>query len=108
MADALGILGFALHAAHKIYDIAQTLKDAPEEIRALQTEAALVRAFLPDLLTSLEHDANHPVFSNTLQLQILLEQAERLGNGVEILYQRHTAYMPQRYLERVPSSRSCV
>ena len=46
MADVIGILGFALHAAHKVYDIVQTIKDAPEAVRTLGKEASRVEARL--------------------------------------------------------------
>lgn len=83
MADVLGILGFALHAAHKIYDIVETIKDAPEEIRGLQTQASLVRAFLPDLISALEHDRHHSSYSHGIQLEILVKQATDLKASVD-------------------------
>ena len=39
-ADVIGILGFALHAAHKIYDIVQDVREAPEKVRKLKEEAS--------------------------------------------------------------------
>ena len=50
MADILGILGFALHAAHKIYDVVQTIKDAPDTVRALGQEALRVKTLLAVML----------------------------------------------------------
>ena len=50
MADVIGILGFALHAAHKVYNIIQSIQDAPSDVRALRDNAFQVHGFLEDLL----------------------------------------------------------
>ena len=83
MADVIGILGFALHAAHKLYDVVETIRDAPKEIKALQTQASLVRAFVPDIQQTFEEDTHTHPPSNDLQLRILLEQATQLHDEVD-------------------------
>ena len=45
-ADIIAILSFALHVTHKIYDVVQEVRKAPEEIKALQDEVRLVRELL--------------------------------------------------------------
>ena len=50
MADVIGILGFALHAAHKVYNVIQSIQDAPSDVRALRDNAFQVHGFLEDLL----------------------------------------------------------
>ena len=56
MADIIGILAFALHATHKIYNIVESIKDAPNEIQALRDDALRVRGFLQELLNSPNED----------------------------------------------------
>ena len=46
MADIIGVLSCALHAAHKIYDLSQTIKDAPDVVRTLEKEAGRVEHLL--------------------------------------------------------------
>ena len=90
MADVVGILGFALHAAHKIYDALETIKDAPDEIKTLQSQAALVRAFLPNIQCAFEVDQHDRALFNDLQLQVLLEHARKLRDGVDVFLAKVT------------------
>lgn len=78
-ADALGILGFSLHAIHKAYDIFESIKDAPEDIQVLKSEAGRVKNFIPQLLDALQDGMINPVAarSNT-QLQELLQDIQKL------------------------------
>ena len=50
MADVIGILGFALHAARKVYTVIESIKDAPGEIQALRDDAFQVHGFLKKVL----------------------------------------------------------
>ena len=86
MADVIGILSFALHAAHKVYDIVQTIKDAPDAVRALGKEAARVKGLLTVMLPQpngepsplLRNDGNPLVKS-------LVDDAQELETAVEAL-----------------------
>ena len=86
MADVIGILSFALHAAHKVYDIVQTIKDAPDAVRALGKEASRVKGLLTVMLPQpngepsplLRNDGNPLVKS-------LVEDAQELETAVEAL-----------------------
>lgn len=46
MADPIGIIASTLHAAHRVYQLIEKIKEAPEEIRGLQTQAARVHTLL--------------------------------------------------------------
>ena len=84
MADVIGILSFALHAAHKVYDVVQTIKDAPDAVRALGKEASRVKGLLTVMLPQpngepsplLRNDGNPLVKS-------LVEDAQELEAAVE-------------------------
>ena len=70
MANAIGILTSALHAAHRVYDLVKAYKDAPDEYISLQKEADRVRKFLPRL--------NDTSKSTWIDAQSLVNDAERL------------------------------
>ena len=81
MLDAIGTLGSVLTTGTKIYDLLKQVHDAPNDIKALQTEVFLMQRFLSQLLDSLTADANQagPVATrNENALKSLLEQARRL------------------------------
>ena len=79
MADVIGILGFALHAAHKVYSIIQSIKDAPSDVRALRDNAFQVHGFLDDLLNKqVKGESGHSPLSRDDQsagVTALVEQA---------------------------------
>lgn len=52
MTDVIGIFGFALSAAYKVYTVIQSVKDAPGDIQALRDDAFQVHGFLKRLLKS--------------------------------------------------------
>lgn len=81
-ADVIGILGFALHAAHKVYDFVETIKDAPGEIRALQKQASFVCSFIPELQKTLNQPQQLSLAKST-QLQMLEEEGRALEESVE-------------------------
>ena len=97
-ADVIGILAFSLHAAHKVYDLYQTFKDAPEGLRALHHEARLlheVEPFLRQLDAEYKtHNDNHAGRSGDLTLhghwKRLYEDAEALDTDTEALVKKVT------------------
>lgn len=93
MADAIGILGFALHAAHKIYDVVQTIKDGPDEIEALQTEAERVRGFLSDLIDGMRMDDTEQALQEraSAQFRALVKEARKLTESANSLLDKSTA-----------------
>ena len=93
--DAIGILGFALHAAHKLYDLAQAIKDAPREIRALQNEASLVAAMEPQLrkvdTLYIQRHAETGTQSHRLCLERLFDEAKKLKEDTDVFVQKVTS-----------------
>ena len=93
MADVIGILSFALHAAHKVYDVVQTLKDAPEAARALGKEASRVESLLAAMLPEPESNSQpSPVLrsvDNPL-VKSLVEDAKELGSTADTLLAKVT------------------
>lgn len=92
MADAIGILGFALHAAHKVYDVVKTIKDAPDEIEALQTEAERVRGFLSGLIDGLRTDDTEQGLEEraSAQFRSLVKEAIKLTESANSLLDKAT------------------
>lgn len=78
MADPIGILSFALHAAHKIYELIEQIRDAPDEIRALKTEAARARTLLNRLHKDLE---DYKLVDEEDLLRPLLVEAQQLTDA---------------------------
>lgn len=87
MADAIGILGFALHAAHKVYDLIDQIRDAPNVIRVLKIEAWRVRALLTRLRDDLQ---NNRLPAEEELLRPLLEEAEQLTAATETFLKKVT------------------
>ena len=91
MVDAIGILSIALHAAHKVYDVIQTIKDAPDAVRALGKEASRVKGLLTTMLaepnaqsSSLLRNIDHPL------VKTLVEDAKELGSTADTLLAKVT------------------
>ena len=91
MADVIGVLSFALHAAHKVYDIVQTIKDAPDAVRALGKEASRVKGLLTVMLSepngelsSFLRNIDHPL------VETLVEDAKELGSTADTLLAKVT------------------
>ena len=78
MADPVGILSFALHAAHKTYNAVQTVKDAPDDVRMLRREADHVRGFLQDVISVLQTDQRAQQGRAQTQFRALIEEAREL------------------------------
>ena len=95
MADVIGILSFALHAAHKVYDVVQTLKDAPDAARTLGKEASRVKGLLAVMLPEPEPESNGEP-SPTLRrvdnplVKSLAEDAKKLETAVKVLLAKVT------------------
>ena len=93
MADIIGILSFALHAAHKVYDVVQTLKDAPDAARALGKEASRVESLLAAMLPESESNSQlSPILrsvDNPL-VKSLVEDAQELEAAVKVLLAKVT------------------
>ena len=91
MADVIGILSFALHAAHKVYDVVQTIKDAPEAVRTLGKEASRVKGLLTVMLPEPSGEPSPLLRSvdNPL-VKTLVEDAKELGSTAETLLAKVT------------------
>ena len=90
MTDVIGILGFALHAAHKIYDVTKACKEAPDTVQALAKEASKVEGLLMMLQPSngdipLALQDNGSPLANTL-----VKDAKALIVGVESFFGKAT------------------
>ena len=90
MADIIGVLSCALHAAHKIYDLSQTIKDAPDVVRTLEKEAGRVEHLL-NLVLGTPGSTPQPWGSvDHYLLQGLVEDAEALVTAVDFLFGKTT------------------
>ena len=85
MADAIGILGFVLHVAHRIYDVVEKIRDAPQEIRELQREASRVGTLLSHLRDTLANGAekNSRADDNEDAIHVLADEANELVQQAE-------------------------
>ena len=91
MADVIGILSFALHAAHKVYDVVQTLKDAPDAARALGKEASRVESLLTVMLPEPSGEPSPLLRSvDNALVKTLVEDAKELGSTAETLLAKVT------------------
>ena len=82
-ADIIGILGFALHAAHKLYEYGQRWLAAPEELQALLVEVNRVQGLLQQMIHGSQcegMDAN-PVLDVLRFHPDLIEQIRRLAEA---------------------------
>lgn len=78
-ADALGIIGFSFRATHKLYDFVVTIKDAPAEIKAFQSQVSYVHDFIPDIEEAMKKDMDNS------RLKKLKDEAELLEKDVDKL-----------------------
>ena len=94
MADVIGILGFALHAAHKVYNIIQSIHDAPSDVRALRDNAFQVHGFLEDLLDKqAKGESGHSPLSRddqSARVAALVEQALDIAATVDRFIEKTT------------------
>lgn len=89
MADVIGILSFALHAAHKVYDVVKTIKDAPDEIEALKTQTKRVEYFA-DFIDGLQAGDQVLSEATSTQFRTLATQAEKLTKSTDALLKKVT------------------
>lgn len=89
MADVIGILGFALHAAHKVYDVVKTIKDAPDEIETLKTQTKRVEYFAA-FIDQLQTEDQVLSEATTTQFRTLATQAEKLTKSANSLLKKVT------------------
>ena len=102
MADVIGILSFALHAAHKVYDIVQTIKDAPDAVRALGKEASRVESLLAVMLPIPESNSQPSPMLRSVDnplVKSLVEDAQELEAAVEVLLAKVTRQKEDGTLE---------
>ena len=96
MADVIGILGFALHAAHKVYTIIESIKDAPGEIQALRDDALQVHGFLEKLLGSQDGSSEGQSGPSGMgnvqdsQIDALVRKARALTDTVDTFFNKTT------------------
>ena len=93
MIDVIGILSFALHATHKVYDVIQTLKDAPNVVRALRREVSRVESLLTAMLPEPESNSGRfPMLRSvdTPLVNSLVTDAKELETAVEALLAKVT------------------
>ena len=91
MADIVGVLAFALHTTHRVFQVVQKMKGAPDTIRALERETLKVKTLLTSMLSS--HDGvSFPALQNTSEhlLRALIEDAEALTSSVDAFFNRTT------------------
>ncbi|THG95146.1 hypothetical protein EW026_g6453 [Hermanssonia centrifuga] len=77
MADPVGIIAFGLHAIHKVYDVYQKIKSAPEEIKALREDAAVLEGILPKIKEVLAREPDSG------SIAVLVSRAQELIASVE-------------------------
>ena len=93
MADVIGILSFALHAAHKVYDIVQAIKEAPDVVRALGKEASRVESLLVAMLSEPESNSEPSPMLRSVDnplVKSLAEDAKELETAVKVLLAKVT------------------
>ena len=93
MSDIVGVLSFALHASHKIYDVAQTIKHAPAAVQALSMEASRVSDLLTKMLSAPGNPPAATLQSTNMDEPLvkgLLKDAEQLTAAVTTLLAKAT------------------
>ncbi|PSR72024.1 hypothetical protein PHLCEN_2v12090, partial [Hermanssonia centrifuga] len=74
--DAFGTVMSALHAAHKVYEVVKKIRDAPEEIQALQDQTQLLDKILPRIKDVLQREGDSTLVA------LLVTKAEELTSSV--------------------------
>ena len=90
MADVLGILGFALHAAHKVYDLVQTVRDGPDAVQTLGKEASRVKGLLTLMLSAPTGDISSIQSNENSLVETLVENAKQLDASVQVFLAKAT------------------
>ena len=92
MVDPIGILAATLEVVSKVYDVVQTIKDAPETVRRLDREVVRVRSLLTKMvpLGSGLSTANREGNAEEMDIAVLLEDARVLTTTVTTFLARAT------------------
>lgn len=90
MADAIGILSFALSATKQIYDIVKTIKDAPDDTKTLQAESEHIQLFLSTLIDVLQTSTPTKPDRASAQFSALVEEARKLTESAKALVDKAT------------------
>ncbi|PSR72036.1 hypothetical protein PHLCEN_2v12102, partial [Hermanssonia centrifuga] len=67
----------ALHAVHRLYEVVRTIRDAPEEIQALQGQAQLLENILPRPSDVLQRE------DDSISIALLVSKARNLTLSVD-------------------------
>ena len=91
MTDAIGILGFTLHAIHKVHDLVQVMKGAPDEIKSLEKEASRVEVMLPQLRDmDAMQNRGRGLARHNQSLDLLYEDAKELKDETDVFVNKVT------------------
>ncbi|THH01387.1 hypothetical protein EW026_g1325 [Hermanssonia centrifuga] len=88
--DAFGTIMSALHAAHKLYQVVKMIKDAPEEIQALQDQVQLMDTILPRIRDILQREGD------STSIALLVTKAEELTTSVNKFLDKATAMLDDK------------
>ena len=86
MTDVIGVVGFALHAIHKVYSIVESIKDAPNEFKALHDDAQHLHSILQVLSRLLAEDKDilrQADVTHYPQLDALVRRAAEIKTTVD-------------------------
>ena len=78
MTDVIGTLSFALHAAHKVYNMLESIKDATGDVQTLRENALHVRGLLKIML-----DSKDSREAQNVQDIVLVQRAETVVAAVD-------------------------
>lgn len=94
MVGILGALSFALHAAHKVYNIIESIKDAPSDIQDLRDDAFQVHGFLKKLLGSQDEGGQsgplHVGDATDPQIDALVKKAKVITTTIDMFISKTT------------------
>ncbi|PSR75441.1 hypothetical protein PHLCEN_2v9116 [Hermanssonia centrifuga] len=94
--DAFGTVMTAFHAAHKVYELVKTIRDAPEEIQALQDQVQLMDIVLPKIKDVLQREGD------STSIALLVTKAEELTSTANPFLNKVKAiFQDKRKLKRL-------
>ncbi|THG93512.1 hypothetical protein EW026_g7742 [Hermanssonia centrifuga] len=94
--DAFGTVMTAFHAAHKVYELVKTIRDAPEEIQALQDQVQLMGIVLPKIKDVLQREGD------STSIALLVTKAEELTSTANPFLNKVKAiFQDKRKLKRL-------
>ncbi len=88
--DAFGTVMSALHPPHKLYQVVKMIKDAPEEIQALQDQVQLMDIILPRIRDILQREGD------STSIVLLVTKAEELTSSVNKFLDKATAMLEDK------------